>query len=1465
MKKLLSLILILTMAFAVFAPATADESSPAEATPAPSQETSAPKEDAPAPSPNTDAETAPDASPSTDNKNDHDSRPKLSLVAEGDNLSLITYGNGKSIPEQGMNKASKHGLKVRVELSGGKPKERIKGKVSIGTDIDQPDHDLISTTVDKAKLSGATAYKFTPKQMKKLKAGKTYKVFFKTGKSDKYQPIARTLIGEITIAGGTPEATPAEGGEALDETGKTGLSDSLAAAMDASSLLGALENGTVEVQPKDLRGVLAVDETSAVDPLTVELGVTTSLKVTMVTTGTATTDVVEGTVTLKGTGAASAYQTSVTTPSTKVVGSTDFTFSAAQLNTLAAGSYEVRFSSKATVDYKAHLDAQVGSLTVTVTDGRTETLEIKTASLSSDTWNTNATTGIDVEFENGSSPVSVDCYINGAQQTIGYKTVNLSNNGAKATFSADELRTLSVGGHDVYYVFRGDDTYAGTAPVKIDTLTIAENRVQGAIVMPDPLTEITYTIGGTNAADLMTFPVSLTEPDAVGTKDLEGDLSVNVYIKDGGVIAAKRTLAYPGTTEATFTTNDIASLGAGTHDVCASSDGNAAYKSIGEVKIGTLAIAAGDADTALTAGTGLAYKWTNGKDGSLPVTVPLTALKAGTIAADTCTLSVQGKDVGVKNAAVTFSAGNLTQNMSFTFAPDDLYVLPDGIYTLVLDISLTDDYAPLQAEVGTLYISDKTLLRYDGTGAIPLNFEWTRGGVNDLNGKAINVKFAGGAQEDGVAVHVNIGGTLSADGLTLTGGQAVTNTTVNIGVGGTGVVLPIVLSDLSGLPDKLNALPTDANTIWVYTKESSKNIAVPPVSLGTVTVVSNFAATASTLILEWAKGTMTAGLPVELKFTGGSANEVEATITATSTLTTNAPVPTVFTGKVKASGTAQERTLQMSAAALNAMATGTYNLTLTTKASEYDKAISTPVKLGTLTVTSKFALDTTSKKDYAITWVKGATTLPDPLKVRFSGGSGIEDEDKVDVKITASTMTQTFTVKSSNPDANGKEQDIPLGAWSADKLNNLKIGKYDLKLSVAATAHNAAIAETKIGELTVTSALAYSGKTDMAITWFKGTTDKNQEITVSFKGGYGDDKVPGTFTVGTLAFKPTLNTKMDTTFSLSSASLNQLANGEHKMTIQTTATDDNRAVAVTNVGTLTVVQKPQITTETLAGGKLSTDYSAAVSFVGYPTPELTITKGKLPKGLKMDAAGKITGKPTKSGKATFTVTATNKIEGVEYTASKQLSIAIAAGTSSSSGSTTYGTASNPGTTNTGDESKNTGSGAVPDGLVSFGTFDKLGLNTLNWILSKQPAMGREFLAYLLKQQSSQLVAYPLVWDAKLTTPLSIPIVGGGKYLLGRAVFEPGTQGGFTGFNWSVEAEAGVDMSLLTLRMGADFEELMDTSDLTQDDYYEPGDFLPISGLTMVQLDGQVAFDVSQLSECTVDDEVKNTIDNWLNG
>jgi YVTN family beta-propeller protein len=71
---------------------------------------------------------------------------------------------------------------------------------------------------------------------------------------------------------------------------------------------------------------------------------------------------------------------------------------------------------------------------------------------------------------------------------------------------------------------------------------------------------------------------------------------------------------------------------------------------------------------------------------------------------------------------------------------------------------------------------------------------------------------------------------------------------------------------------------------------------------------------------------------------------------------------------------------------------------------------------------------------------------------------------------------------------------------------------------------------------------------------------------------------------------------------------------------------------------------PIIMTASLPNGTMGTAYSSTISATGFPAPTFSVSTGSLPAGLSLDAtSGVVSGTPTATDPATFTVTATNSV------------------------------------------------------------------------------------------------------------------------------------------------------------------------------------------------------------------------------
>jgi hypothetical protein len=120
--------------------------------------------------------------------------------------------------------------------------------------------------------------------------------------------------------------------------------------------------------------------------------------------------------------------------------------------------------------------------------------------------------------------------------------------------------------------------------------------------------------------------------------------------------------------------------------------------------------------------------------------------------------------------------------------------------------------------------------------------------------------------------------------------------------------------------------------------------------------------------------------------------------------------------------------------------------------------------------------------------------------------------------------------------------------------------------------------------------------------------------------------------------------------------------GTSSFTVQVKDSTSSAQTATKSLSiTITAVIPPvQITSSTLAGGQVSTAYSASLAASGGTTPySWSLSAGSLPAGLSLNAAGQITGTPTASGTTNFTVRVADSTSPAK-TATANLSITVAA-------------------------------------------------------------------------------------------------------------------------------------------------------------------------------------------------------------
>jgi subtilisin family serine protease len=117
--------------------------------------------------------------------------------------------------------------------------------------------------------------------------------------------------------------------------------------------------------------------------------------------------------------------------------------------------------------------------------------------------------------------------------------------------------------------------------------------------------------------------------------------------------------------------------------------------------------------------------------------------------------------------------------------------------------------------------------------------------------------------------------------------------------------------------------------------------------------------------------------------------------------------------------------------------------------------------------------------------------------------------------------------------------------------------------------------------------------------------------------------------------------------------------GTASFTVRATGADGGTSTRSTSIR---VAAPLAISTTSLAAGTVGTSYSAALASTGgQPTITWSLASGTLPAGLTLSSSGSISGTPSASGTYGFTVLATDSGSPVR-TATKSLSIEIAAGT-----------------------------------------------------------------------------------------------------------------------------------------------------------------------------------------------------------
>ena len=119
--------------------------------------------------------------------------------------------------------------------------------------------------------------------------------------------------------------------------------------------------------------------------------------------------------------------------------------------------------------------------------------------------------------------------------------------------------------------------------------------------------------------------------------------------------------------------------------------------------------------------------------------------------------------------------------------------------------------------------------------------------------------------------------------------------------------------------------------------------------------------------------------------------------------------------------------------------------------------------------------------------------------------------------------------------------------------------------------------------------------------------------------------------------------------------------GTSNFTVQAADSTAPTAQSTTKALSITVTPSLAVSTSTLAGGLASTAYGATLAASGGTAPYAwTVASGSLPAGLTLSAAGIISGTPSTSGTAAFTVKVTDSTAPTPQTATQALSITIGA-------------------------------------------------------------------------------------------------------------------------------------------------------------------------------------------------------------
>lgn len=191
------------------------------------------------------------------------------------------------------------------------------------------------------------------------------------------------------------------------------------------------------------------------------------------------------------------------------------------------------------------------------------------------------------------------------------------------------------------------------------------------------------------------------------------------------------------------------------------------------------------------------------------------------------------------------------------------------------------------------------------------------------------------------------------------------------------------------------------------------------------------------------------------------------------------------------------------------------------------------------------------------------------------------------------------------------------------------------------TALSVSVTATSVKDKSVAASVTLSIPANPAITTATGVLTAGQvgssyTATIAVSGGIS----PYTWNVTS----GNLPTGLNIGSSTGTISGTPTASGNYAFTLQVTDSGTPTALTASGQFSISIAAAPPIvfSTTSLANGVIGTAYSATIAATGGAgTLTYKVTTGSLPTGLSLSSAGAITGTPTATGKASFTVTASD--------------------------------------------------------------------------------------------------------------------------------------------------------------------------------------------------------------------------------